>query len=142
MPKPSYSYSFALIELQFQWRKKPNKQTLQLRWISWFFFITLNFHSFGNNAFSPISKKFEVIFLSKFIPAPELLKLCTLTFHRTYFHELCLWSLQSLVKQQCERKTMIGCLLHRPHRGLNLQPRYVPWRIEPATFQFTGRCSN
>ena len=41
------------------------------------------------------------------------------------------------------RETSMGCLLHIPNWGPSLQPRHVPWLgIEPATFQFTGRCSN
>ena len=37
---------------------------------------------------------------------------------------------------------MYGCLLHAPHWGPGLQPRYMPWRgIEPATLWFAGWCS-
>ena len=35
----------------------------------------------------------------------------------------------------------IGCLLNKPLRTLNLQPRYVPWPgIQPMTFHFAGWC--
>ena len=44
--------------------------------------------------------------------------------------------------ETCVRETSISCLSHTPNWGPGPQPRCVPWLgIEPATFQFTGRCS-
>ena len=41
------------------------------------------------------------------------------------------------------REISIGCLSHAPNWGPSLQPRHAPWPgMEPATFQFTGRCPN
>ena len=42
-------------------------------------------------------------------------------------------------KHQCERETLISCLLHNPNWGLNLQPRHVPLLgIELVTSCFVG----
>ena len=40
---------------------------------------------------------------------------------------------------QCERETSLGCLLHVPQLGTQLQPRHVPRPgIKPVTFRFVG----
>ena len=45
-------------------------------------------------------------------------------------------------KHQCERETLISCLLYMPDRELNLQLRHVPWLgIEPTNFWFSKQLS-
>ena len=42
-------------------------------------------------------------------------------------------------KHQCEKETSIGCLVHVPQPGPNLQPRQAPWPgIKLAASRFAG----
>ena len=46
-------------------------------------------------------------------------------------------------KPQCGRGTSISCPPYAPQRGIDPQPRHMPWpRIEPATLQFVGQHSS
>lgn len=84
------------MELQFQWRKK----MLQLMGISLFLFCFVLLLLQNSIAlvilFFQSPENLKPFFIPRLIPSPELLKPST-SFHTTYFHELCLWSLWSLV---------------------------------------------